>query len=360
MLKTEIFEGHNVFSELEGNWRRLEAECEATVFQSWDWCDTWLSHYGRALEPFIVSVSKEQEICGLAPLVKSRSWMGIPIRRLISIGSGPSDYGGFLTNRADEGLVRALILAATDTDFDLIDLHQVDESTASVIKEALGKRLKISVFEQEPTFAVPMPESIDEYLPQLSKKFRKNVIYADRRLRRDFQYEERFYENESEIQEGMAFFFDLHQQRWRKKRLPGLFFGQKNRKFHLDLANKLASSGTLVLSLSFIDNQPAAAVYGFKYGQSYSYYLGGFDPALSKYSVSSVLIFNLMKKALSENAGVFDFLRGREKYKLRWRAQEKPLYRVVVNKSNWRGSMGAKLARKQNDFVQKARDRLHS
>ena len=355
----ETWRGHSAFKTLEESWRRLEASGNATFFQSWDWCDAWLAHYGRAIEPFIITVSRDRNISAIAPMVKSNSWLGLPIRRLMFIGTGPSDYGGFLLETHNKQ-ASALIAAMGDADVDLLDLHQIDEPTVTLVKEALTEKFSVLVLEQEPTLLVKLPATFDSYLSLLSKKFRKNTVYADRRLRRDFNYEERNYKKKDEIRDAMALFFRLHQDRWRKKRLPGLFLGRRNREFHDDLTSRFDSTDRLILSVSYINGEPAAAFYGFQYGTSYAYYLGGFDPSLSKYSVSSVLIYSLIKEASSKGIEVFDFLRGREPYKLRWGAQEKPLYRVLIYRSNWRGLMGAKLAKKQNQIVQRMRARLHS
>lgn len=122
---------------------------------------------------------------------------------------------------------------------------------------------------------------------------------------------------------------------------------------------RLGLHDRLVLSAAYVDEKPAASFYGFRFGDDYSYYLGGFDPNMAKYSVSSVLIFNLIKEALSNSAKRFDFLRGREAYKLRWGAEEKPLYRLLVFPSTAGGCLAAKLAVRQNQIVQKGRARLH-
>ncbi len=354
----QTFKGHSTFKTLEGPWRQLEERGGGTFFQTWDWCDAWLAHYGKSVEPFIITSGQDENISAIAPMVKSKSWLGLPVRRLMFIGTGPSDYGGFLLER-DDKQAADLMAAMGAADVDLIDLHQIDEPTVTLVKKAQTEKFSILVLEQEPTLFVELPATFEEYMSLLSKKFRKNTVYADRRLRRDFSYEERHYKKKDEIREGMDLFFQLHQDRWRKKRLPGLFYGHRNREFHADLTSRFDSKDRLILSVSNINGEPAAAFYGFQHGKSYTYYLGGFDPNLSKYSVSSVLIYNLIKEASSKGMEVFDFLRGREPYKLRWGAQEKPLYRVLIYRSNWRGLMGVKLAKIQNQIVQRARARLH-
>lgn len=344
---------------MEEEWRRLEDQAEATLFQSWDWCDCWLDHYARGRQPLILKAVSEGRTMAVAPLLRQRSWFGLPLTRLAFIGTGPSDYGGFLALDESVDSGRALASALADQKFDLVDLHQVPESLVSSFGDLLRDRFNVLALAQEPTLTVALPAGIDAYLSTLSKKFRTNTVYADRRLRRDFKYEQKIYKDANELSAGMDTFFRLHQQRWLAKRLPGLFLGGSNRRFHLALAGRLASRGRLVLSAAFLDGKPAAAFYGFKFGADYSYYLGGFDPALAKYSVSTVLIFNLIKDALAGNAKAFDFLRGQEAYKLRWGAKETPLYRLLVFPFTARGRLAAGLAVRHNRIVQRARVKLH-
>ncbi|MDP1809042.1 MAG: GNAT family N-acetyltransferase [Actinomycetota bacterium] len=344
---------------MEDEWRRLEGQAEATLFQSWDWCDCWLSHYGHGGQPLILKVVSEDKTLAIAPLLRQRSWFGLPLRRVTFIGTGPSDYGGLLALGPDDAGSPAVAAALADVKFDLVDLHQLPESPASRLGEALKDRFNVLVLPQEPTLAVELPIDLDAYLSTLSKKFRTNTVYADRRLRRDFKFEQKTYKEADELFAGMDIFFRLHQQRWLAKRLPGLFVGGRNRRFHQALAGRLAFGDRLVLSVAFLDGEPAAAFYGFKFGKSYSYYLGGFDPKLAKYSASTVLIFNLIKDALAEQAKDFDFLRGQETYKLRWGAGEKPLFRLLVFPSTPRGRLAAGLAVRQNQIVQRARAGLH-
>lgn len=343
---------------VETEWRRLETASKSTVFQTWDWCECWLSHR-RKFSPFILTARAGDSVHTLLPLCRSDSWRGLPIRRLSLIGSGPSDYGGWLQTGDPEPRLSGIAEAIRSRAIDLIDLHQLDADQARAISEALEAEYNILVLPQEPTLVVRTNADHEAYLSAVSKKFRKNNAYAHRRLSREFRYEEKFDFSEAELEGAMDVFFDLHQQRWLKKRLPGLFLGQGNRRFHKEVARRLARSGRLALALAFIDDKPAAAFYGFKFGSDYSYYLGGFDPEWSKYSVSSVLINNLIQRSCKEGFQNFDFLRGRESYKSRWLAGELELFRVVAYSPTLLGRLGAALARIDNQIVQRARSRLH-
>ena len=318
-----------------------------------------MDQFGRRLEPLLIKVIAADGVVAIAPLARAGRFFGLPIRRLFFIGSGPADYGGFLC-QANEGEAAAAMAAAlSEIKFDLLDLDQLSESTAAALKTFLEPRYNTLTLAQEPTLVAGLPGTADAYLSGLSKKFRTNTVYADRRLRRDFKYEQILYENEADLKGGMEAFFRLHQRRWLSKGLPGLFLGGRNRRFHQDLASRLAGTGRLVLSAALVDDKPAAAFYGFRFNGVYSYYLGGFDPALAKFSVATVLILDLIKEAIAGGATKFDFLRGQESYKRRWGASETALYRLLAFPSTGRGRLAALVAARHNALVQRVRAGLH-
>jgi CelD/BcsL family acetyltransferase involved in cellulose biosynthesis len=353
-----LWEGKERFKALEPDWRRLERRAQTTIFQTWDWCDCWLA--GRkAVSPFVITVGEPNDLHAIFPFCRSLSWYGLPVNRLFFMGTGPADYGGFISGGISGDVIRPMAQVLREERSDVIDLHQLREEPMHELADALRDDYQVLVLPQEPTLVVGIGADFDAYQSRLSKKFRKNTVYADRRLRRDFRNEQKLADADSDIEDLMDRFFDLHQQRWLSQKLPGLFLGQGNRRFHKELARRLARDNRLVLAVTYLDDRPVAAYYGFKLGADYSYYLGGFDPEWSKFSVSSVLIFNLMKDACAAGFENFDFLRGRESYKLRWLAQETPLFRLVAYAKGPRGRLGASLAKIENNLIQRARGRLH-
>jgi CelD/BcsL family acetyltransferase involved in cellulose biosynthesis len=70
-----------------------------------------------------------------------------------------------------------------------------------------------------------------------------------------------------------------------------------------------------------------AALYAMQaHGRAY-YYAGGFDPALGALSPGTMAVGHAIEEAVREGCREFDFLRGREGYKYRWGAEDRPTYR---------------------------------
>jgi CelD/BcsL family acetyltransferase involved in cellulose biosynthesis len=88
--------------------------------------------------------------------------------------------------------------------------------------------------------------------------------------------------------------------------------------FHRAAASELARRGIVRLHSMRLDGRIIAIVYAWiERGCAYSY-LGGFDPALSRFS------------PVNEGARVFDFLRGEESYKATWGAIRETTFRLLL------------------------------
>ena len=93
--------------------------------------------------------------------------------------------------------------------------------------------------------------------------------------------------------------------------------------FHRDALPRLDRAGLLRLYLLRFDGAAAAGFYGFSHrGRGFSY-LTGFDPAFAFESPGALLLAHAVEAAITDGAGEFHFLRGREAYKYEWGAVDR-------------------------------------
>jgi CelD/BcsL family acetyltransferase involved in cellulose biosynthesis len=79
--------------------------------------------------------------------------------------------------------------------------------------------------------------------------------------------------------------FNLHQKRWQSVGRPGSFARTARREFYYEMAHLLLNRGWLEFWLLKLDEQPAAAQFGFRYDRTVFQLQEGFDPAYSADSV---------------------------------------------------------------------------
>jgi CelD/BcsL family acetyltransferase involved in cellulose biosynthesis len=207
---------------------------------------------------------------------------------------------------------------------------------------------------QDTCYSLTLPSSWEEYVASLSKKFSWNVQYYTRRLKRDYEINFRLSDHES-IKQDVGLFFKLHQKRFLSKKKPGAYLNPKFRKFHAGLAVDLCKNGWLRLYFLEVDSQAVATLYGFQFGNSFYYYLGGFEPDWGAMSVSTVLIGKAIEDSIAGGLSRFDFLRGQEPYKQKWRAVEHANHRLIISRPGRKSGLVQKMLSLENDVTKHAK-----
>jgi CelD/BcsL family acetyltransferase involved in cellulose biosynthesis len=325
----------NEFDALEGDWRALEAAGAApTVFQTWPWQAAWLDHLGRGL-PFRTLVFNDwRKVVGIAPMVLRREH-GLPFRRLQWVGTGVSDYLGplVLPGYGEEAArnLSAHLRSRASRFWDVADLHQIREDsplTAFLKPSITGRSPRSPLIQQAVAPYRALPPTVEELHAQFGKKLRSNLRYALRVLERDHRVELTL-ADATDLDREMGNFFDLHAKRWRSRWQPGVLFGKAIQAFHRQAARGLLEQGSLRLHVLRLDGETVASLYCFTHGGVGYYYLGGFEPALSRHSVGTLLTAHALEEAVREGCREFDFLRGQEPYKYRWDCVNRTNYRWV-------------------------------
>lgn len=344
----------NDFSALKSDWQRLESTGSApTLFQTWPWQRAWLHHLGRGVSLRTLVFTDWREVVGIAPLGIRRAY-GLPLRRLQWIGTGVSDYLGPLIRPGYETAVAQALtdyLSSRSNRFwDVADLHQLREDSPLIaaLKENTERPIPHSgMMNQAVAPYRPLPSTVEDLHAQFGKKLRSNLRYALRVLERDHAVEFALADSDT-LEEEMTRFFQLHALRWRSRWQPGVLFGKAIQAFHREAARELLEQGSLRLHALRLDGTTVASLYCFSYTGVGYYYLGGFDPDLSRYSIGTLLTAHAQEEALREGCREFDFLRGQEPYKYRWGCVNRTNYRYIqAGRGAWAAPSPALLREEQ-------------
>jgi len=296
-------------------WRELQqSHPQVSVFQTWEWASLWWQYFGRGRRAQVLCLQLGDEVAGIAPLYATRTAMGSCLRW---VGTGISDRLGIVAAPREEGVVAEAVAEWLEGQ-PCADLHQLaDGSAIARATEARGWQ----VVGQEKCPYVLLPETWEAYWGSLSKKTRFNIGYAQRQMARELGELHLDTAGEAELPEAMEALFALHTRRWRRRWLPGGFFHPRVRQFHREWAAVAYRNGWLRLHTLRVDGTIRAVLYVFHFGRRAYYYLGGFEPSLARYSMGTVLTAYAIRRAIEEGCVVFDFLRGDEPYKHRWKSQ---------------------------------------
>ena len=220
--------------------------------------------------------------------------------------------------------------------WDVLLLTGVAEDAPNVARlvEAFAKRgcaVRRTVLDSCPY--LDLPNGWDEYLASLSPTRRQTIRRKERRLVRDQGMTVTDYAPDR-LDEGWRHLHALHDERWAGNGALGPRVVELLRRF----SSELAESGELWLTTLDLDGQPVAAWYGFAWLDTVFFYQGGRDPKWASRSVGAVLMGAMIRRAIERGYRRFDFLRGRDEYKLSWTTTQRSIYEIVVFRPGWRGA----------------------
>jgi CelD/BcsL family acetyltransferase involved in cellulose biosynthesis len=309
-------------------WTAL-AEASGNIFGTWEWAASWWEHLGGGQRR--ISVCRDGNgIVAIVPLyLASRR----PVRVLRFIGHGPADQLGPVCDPIDRPRVaRALRRAmAGSKDWDVLagDLLPASEGWSAL----LGG--KIVGTAASPVVEFDGSRDWDDFLATLSPRLRHEIRHDERKLAREHRISYRLANDRARLDADLETLFALHASRW-----PGSAFSTRHREFHCAFAHRAFERGWLRLWFLEVDERPAAAWYGFRFGGVESHYQGGRDPDWRRSSVGLVVLAHSLRESLRDGTREYRFLRGSESYKYRIASRDPGLEDVLVT----RGAVGAAAA----------------
>lgn len=302
-------------------WTRLWCDAAgASPFQSPAWLIPWWRHFGQG-QLVVLCARERDELRGLLPLYL---YDEPPLCKLLPLGIGNSDWLDVIGAPGHEREVARTLLAAIAQRahrFDVCDLQPLPAASLLLRTEAPG--LADERVALEPCPVLRLPGSVAGLDGTLPKPMRQNLRYCRRRAEKQgrLRFETAHDGNLHELLEAL---FDLHGARWRRQGRPGVLADDAVRAFHREATPALLAFGVLRLHGLRLGERIVAVLYGFAARHRFYHYLLGFDPDLGALSPGTLLIGRALEEAVREGAQEFDFLRGREAYKYRWGARDRP------------------------------------
>jgi CelD/BcsL family acetyltransferase involved in cellulose biosynthesis len=311
-MSAETLRSIEQLAAIEDDWLDLcRRTPETTPFQTPMWLLPWWASFGSN-DLNAIAVRENGRLAALAPLYVIREddeSLGL------LLGTGNSDYLDMV------GPAEAVIGEMAACDCQMWDLQQLRPSSPLLaLPTPDGWSDEISDHDPCPILNI---EGAGEGLQNLvSTHFRKKIRYYRRALARsgEVRVESATEENLDEL---LAALFELHAARWQQRGLPGVLADEVVRGFHRDAARRMLAAGALRMHATRLDGRIVAVFYGFSLNGTVYYYLSGYDPALEKLSIGTVLVAHAIEEAVREGAATFDFLRGAEEYKYAWGAADR-------------------------------------
>jgi CelD/BcsL family acetyltransferase involved in cellulose biosynthesis len=312
------------FGQWRPAWERLwKTAPGATPFCAPAWLMPWARHHapGRC---WAAALCDADELAAWLPVF---CWN----KAMLLAGTGPSDYGEALFRPGSEPYVGTLLNALIDAvagPFQRIELQQLMPGSP-LLESSVPPGWRDGTDEGEPCPALML--NGPDGMGNVPRRQQDNWRYAVRRLEREGGAVELAPPHDvgrvgQELQR-------LHSLRWGRRGERGVLADPLLAGTINEALPELAASGLLRLHCLKLHSDTVGVLLAMRGRRQTFYYLGGFDPALARLSPGTILVGAAIAAAARESDMAFDFLRGREPYKYRWGALDRPTFRRVLERA---------------------------
>jgi len=328
VLKTQLFHGHRVFTDLAPEWDDLASRSMTdTPFQSLAYQHAWWRH----LQPqagTLHTVAIRDRSDDLVAIACFYLLDGI----LYFNGcTEETDYLDLITPAEQAEVAWSAVFdRLCDPSFpdwtglDLCNIPAASPTRAILpqITERFNWPFREEIHEVCPV--ISLPATFDDYLGQIDKKQRHEIRRKLRRAEAAGATVTRLSPGD-DVAQAVEDFLDLLQKSTPEKRE---WLNDGRRAVFHDVAQAAHEAGTLQLLFAEVGDQKAAGLFNFDYGRRTWVYNSGLDPAaFGHLSLGVVLTARAIAMAIEKGHTTFDFLRGAETYKYRFGAQDTKVYR---------------------------------
>jgi CelD/BcsL family acetyltransferase involved in cellulose biosynthesis len=179
----------------------------------------------------------------------------------------------------------------------------------------------------------------DSYLATLGSAHRANVRRRLKALGQRFNLRFEQAVSEEQRREALTALVAFHDQRFGARGGSSTFFTPALRAFHDEATRVALESGWLRMHVLWLNDAPAAVMYGFAYNRRFYFYQHGFDDQYKQHSAGLALMGLTIRAALEEGAEEFDMLWGVEPYKGLWAHDARQLRQIHIFPAHLGGTM---------------------
>jgi len=316
--------------ELKDKWNELlfssEQDC---IFFTHEWISSWWKCFSEdnSLE-ILIFKDEGGSLVGIVPfMTKDKILCFIASQEV-------SDYCDFITlnGRREEFYENLLSYLKTNyPDVEKIELMNLKASSPTLSflpRLALEHGFSSSCTETEVAPLLELPSSYEDYMASLSKKNRHELRRKLRRMESLERVKITKITNTKKLQSSFETFIALHKEGSPSKEK---FWGKKSMSdFFKEIASRFSRQKWVELNFLYHEDRIMAALLNFTYSDQILFYNVAFNKDFARYSPGLFLFNHCIKQAISEGKKKADFLRGREKYKYYFGAEDSKIFRLVL------------------------------
>ena len=312
---------------VRSQWEALQNHApDITVFQTHRYQSIWWRRFGMPLEMLVLCVYRDDQLLGIAPFqTSSRRIFGGLHHQLGFVGTRwEVDRPRLLCRGEPEelGEVMAKALMLHRSRWDLFELHEQepnDPAMAAFMKELRRQGVLLGVTTDSICPYLTFQDSWEEFLATKSKKFRKNLVAARRKLESLGTLEYAVERGDTErLFELLEEYRALERKSSKAKSGAGFADDPEYSGFYADMVKAFGDTGAMVFRTLRLDGDLISATFGLEYGKRFYSLQITHDLAYAKCSPGTLLESLEIQSCFQDGLDEYDFLGGFLNNKLRW------------------------------------------
>lgn len=319
-------------------WNELVHASGTDIYQTFDWCRIWWSHYGARRQLHLLLCFSGEKLVGLVPAFIETLWLGsAPIRVAKLVGSDFSlqlcnlpVLSGFLQRVISQSIHHFL----KEHRCDLLLFGPLSGPSARIDGILNAGRIEIDLVEKAEslgdscTTRFDLPPSFEEYLDMIGSRQRGNYSRSLKQFEKSHRVITDTVEKPADVCEEFENFRFQHEVQWSVEGKLG-HFGDwpKSVEFNRDLVQCLSGQGRVRFFRILADGQFVSSQFCFLLGGTNYWRL----PARAsksewdKLSLGKMGLIQMAKSAMGEGHHTIEGGRGHYDYKLQLGGAEWPL-----------------------------------
>ena len=308
-------------------WNALAA-AQRSPFLTVEWLTAWWESFGDG-EPDVLTVREDGTL-------RAAAFLGRDGTRLTAPANDHS--GDWDALAADEDARKGVWEQVARMGIPVLVLPAMHEAAAErLAREVLQPAGYRVVAERGPESPyLELPASYDELLASKSGNFRSQLGRRRRGLEREGELVFRTTRGGQDLDRDLDAMFAVEAAGWKSSEGTAILSDSRTQGLYRSFAHAAAEHGWLRLHMLELDGQAIAADYSCVFAGGEFLLKTGFDEEWSRLSPGLVLRGEVLRQAIEEGLGFYDFLGGPDHYKLRWTDE----LRTRVTLRAFRGARG--------------------
>jgi CelD/BcsL family acetyltransferase involved in cellulose biosynthesis len=327
-MQIDVYSDPSCFEQLHDEWQSLMERAEhAPFFVAPEISQSWWQAFGRG-KLHIFTIRDGGKLLGLAPMYECDGVLSF---------TGSREVSDYLDVIVDPSVVPTVLaefwqFLLSQKNWQQLDFLSLSNGSTfrSFLNEQKIEGITIETKQQDVCPVLQLPASWDEYLSFVGKKQRHEIKRKWKNLEDQVQPEFVKVTEAADLDKYLTEFIRLHQISSQEK---AAFWSEDQINYFQKISLASAQHGWLRLYFVKVKENFAAAMLGFSYRGQFLLYNSGYDPVqFAGLSPGIVLTAYTIQDAIESGLRIYDFLRGDEEYKFRFRAVAEPVWDVVVKR----------------------------